>query len=70
MLEHLFNDFKGNINWEENDEDDVNDANGMVTQSDSSCDQFSDGHSLAEIAEAYRRRQLSQPPLFTISHCE
>ena len=70
MLEHLFNDFKGNINWEENDEDDVNDANGMVTQSDSSCDQFSDGHSLAEIAEAHRRWQLSQPPLFTIFHCE
>jgi len=70
VLEHLFDDFKGNINWEENDEDDVNDANGMVTQSDSSCDRFSNGHSLADKAEAYRRRQLSQPPLFTISHCE
>ena len=41
----------------------------MVAQSDSSHDQFFDGHSFADEEEAYRR-QLSQPPLFIISHCE
>ena len=46
------------INWEddnEDDEDDEDDANGMVAQPDSSRHQFSDGHSLAEEEEAYRR---------------
>ncbi len=62
MLKCLFDDFEGNINWEEDNEDD---ANGTVTQSDSSHDQFSDGHSWAD-----GERQLSQPLLFTISHCE
>ena len=82
MLEHLFDDFKGNINWEddneddednedneddEDDEDDGDDANGTVAQPDSSRHQFLDGHSLAEEEEAYRR-ELSRPPLFTLSH--
>ncbi len=66
VLEHFFDDFDGNINWEEDDEDN---GNGTVTPSDSPCDQFSDGHSLADEEEEYRR-QLSQPPLFTISHYE
>jgi len=69
LLKHLFNDFEGNINWEDDDEDDEDDANGMLAQRDSSCHQFSDGHSLAEEEEAYRR-ELSRPPLFTLSHCE
>ena len=72
VLKHLFDDFEGNINWEdddEDDEDDGDDANGMVAQPDSSRHQFSDGHSLAEEEEAYRR-ELSRPPLFTLSHCE
>ena len=69
VLEHLFDDFEGNINWEDDDKDDEDDANGMVAQPDSSRHQFSDGHSLAEEEEAYRR-ELSQPPLFTLSHCE
>ena len=66
VLEHFFDDFDGNINWEEDDEDN---GNGTVTPSDSPCDQFSDGDSLADEEEEYRRL-LSQPPLFTISHCE
>jgi hypothetical protein len=41
-----------------------------VTPSDSPCDQFSDGESLADEEEEYYRRLLSQPPLFTISHCK
>ena len=49
MLEHLFDDFEGNINWEVDNEDDVN---GTVTQSDFSRDQFSDGHSWADEEEA------------------
>ena len=53
----------------EDDEDDEDDANGMVAQPDSSRYQFSDGHSLAEEEEAYRR-ELSRPPLFTLSRCE
>jgi hypothetical protein len=69
VLEHLFDDFEGNINWEEDDEGDENDANGTVAQSDSYRDRFSCGHSLADEEEAYRR-QLSQPHLFIISHCE
>jgi hypothetical protein len=75
VLEHLFDDFKGNINWEDDDEDDEDDkdneddANGTVAQPDSFRHQFSDGHSLAEEEEAYRR-ELSRPPLFTLSHCE
>jgi len=78
VLEHLFDDFEGNINWEddneddeddEDDEEDEDDANGMVAQPDSSRHQFSDGHSLAEEEEAYRR-ELSRPPLFTLSRCE
>ena len=75
VLEHLFDDFKGNINWEDDDEDDEDDkddeddANGTVAQPDSSCHQFLDGHSLAEEEEAYRR-ELSRPPLFTLPHCE
>ena len=68
MLEHLFDDFEGNINWEEDDEGDENEANGTVAQSDSYRDRFSYGHSLAD--EEEDRRQLSQPPLFIISHCE
>ncbi len=46
------------INWEddnEDDEDDEDNANGMVAQPDSSRHQFSDGHSLVEEEEAYRR---------------
>ena len=66
VLEHFFDDFDGNINWEEDDEDN---GNGTVTPSDSPCGQFSDGDSLADEEEEYRRL-LSQPPLFTISHCE
>ena len=69
VLEHLFDVFEGNINWEDDDDDDEDDANGTVAQPDSSHHQFSDGHSLAEEEEAYRR-ELSQPPLFTLSHCE
>ncbi len=69
VLEHLFDDFEGNINWEDDDEDDEDDTNGTLAQPDSSCHQFSDGHSLAEEEEAYRR-ELSRPPLFTLSHCE
>jgi hypothetical protein len=71
VLEHLFDDFEGNMNWVEDDEDNENNVNGTtVAQSDFSCDQFSDGHSLADEEEAYRRRHVSKPPLFTISHCE
>ena len=69
VLEHLFGDFEGNINWQEDDEEDEDNANGTVAQSDSYRHQFSDGHSLADEEEAYRR-ELSQPPLFTLSHCE
>ncbi len=69
VLEHLSDDFEGNINWEDDDEDDEDDANGTLAQPDSSCHQFSDGHSLAEEEEAYRR-ELPRPPLFTLSHCE
>jgi hypothetical protein len=78
VLENLFDDFEGNINWEDDDEDDEDDednednednANGTVAQPDSSCHQFSDGHSLAEEEEAYRR-VLSRPPLLTLSHYE
>ena len=72
VLEKNFDDFKGNINWEDDDEDNEDnegDANGMVAQPDSSRHQFLDGHILAEEEEAYRR-ELSQPPLFTLSHCE
>ena len=69
VLEHLFDVFEGNINWEDDDEDDEDDANGTVAQPDSSRHQFSDGHSLAEEEEAYRR-EFSRPPLFTLSHCE
>jgi len=35
VLEHLFDDFEGNINWEDDDEvneDNEDDANGMVAQ--------------------------------------
>jgi hypothetical protein len=56
MLEHLFDDFEGNINWgedNENNENNENNANGMVAQSDSSHDQFSNEHSLADEDEAY-----------------
>ncbi len=70
LLECLFDDFEGNINWEDDeDEEDEDDANGTVEQSDSSCHRFSDGRSLADEEEAYRR-ELLQPPLFTLSHCE
>jgi hypothetical protein len=69
VLEHLFGDFEGNINWQEDNEEDEDNANGTVAQSDSYRHQFSDGHSLADEEEAYRR-ELSQPPLFTLSHCE
>jgi len=72
VIEHFYDDFKGNINWEDDDEDNEDnegDANGMVAQPDSSRHQFSDGHSLAEVEVAYRR-ELSRPPLFTLSHCE
>jgi hypothetical protein len=58
VLEHLFNDFEGNINWEdadEDDEDDEDDANGTVAQSDYSSHRFSGGRSLAEEEELYRR---------------
>ncbi len=72
--EHLFDDFKGNITWEDDNEDnednednDEDDANGTVAQPDSSYHQFLDGHSLAEEEEAHRR-ELSRPPLFTLSH--
>jgi hypothetical protein len=66
VLKHLFDDFEENINWEEDDEDD-DDANGTVARSDSSRDQFSDGHALVDEEEVHKR-QLSQPSLFTISH--
>ena len=63
VLEHLFDDFEGNINWEDNgDEEDEDDAMGRnslippVTPMDAE-------------EEAYRR-ELLQPPLFTLSHCE
>ena len=63
VLEHLFDDFEGNINWEDNgDEEDEDDAMGRnslippVTPMDAE-------------EEAYRREFL-QPPLFTLSHCE
>jgi len=72
VLEHLFDDFEGNIYWEddnEDDEDDEDDANGTVAQPDSSRHQFLDGYSLAEEEGAYRR-ELLRPPLFTLSHCE
>jgi hypothetical protein len=69
MLELLFDDYEGNINWEEDDEEDEDDANGTVAQSDSSRHQFFDGHSLVDEEEAYRRK-LSWPPLFILSHCE
>jgi hypothetical protein len=69
VLEHLFDDFESNINWEEDNEDDEDNVNGMVAQPDSSHHQFSDGHSLADEEEAYRR-ELSRPPLFTLSHFE
>ena len=69
VLKHLFDDFEGNINWEDNDEDNEDDVNGTVAQPDSSHHQFSNGHSLADEEEAYRW-ELSQPPLFTLSHCE
>jgi hypothetical protein len=69
LLEHLFDDFEGNINWEDDeDEEDEDDAYGTVEQSDSSSHQFSDGRSLADEEESYRR-ELLQPPLFTLSHC-
>ena len=69
LLERLFNDFEGNINWEDDeDEEDEDDANGTVEQSDSSSHQFFDGRSLADEEEAYRR-ELLQPPLFTVFHC-
>jgi len=71
VLEHLFDDFEGNINWEDDDEvneDNEDDANAMVAQPNSSRHQFSDGQSMAEEKEAYRR-ELSRPPLFTLSHC-
>ena len=56
LLERLFNDFEGNINWEDDeDEEDEDDANGTVEQSDSSHHRFSDGHSLADEEEAYRK---------------
>jgi len=66
VLERLFDDFEGNINWEDNDKDDEDDANGTVAQPDSSRHQFSNGRSLAEEEEEYRR-ELSRPPLFTLS---
>ena len=75
VLGHLSDDSKGNINWEDDDEededneDDEDDANGTVAQPDSSRHQISDGHSLAEEEEAYRK-ELSRPPLFTLLHCE
>ena len=69
VLQHLFDDSEGNFHWEEDDEEDVDDANGKVAQSDSSHHQFSDGHSLADEEEAYRR-EFSRPPLFILSHCE
>jgi hypothetical protein len=52
VLEHLCNDFKGNINWDEDDDEDEDDANGMVAQSDFALHQFSDGQSLADEEEA------------------
>jgi hypothetical protein len=45
LLKHFFDDFDGNINWEDDDEDN---GNGTVTPSDSPCGQFSDGDSLAD----------------------
>ena len=54
---------------DEDDEEDEDDANGTVAQPDSSRRQFSDRHSLVEEEEAYRR-ELSRPPLFTLSRCE
>ena len=62
VLKHLFDVFEENISWEEDDEDD-DDASGTVAQSDSSQDQFSDGHTLADEEEVHKR-QLSQPFLF------
>jgi hypothetical protein len=68
LLERLFDNFEGNINWEDDeDEEDEDDANGTVEQSDSYSHRFFDG-SLADEEEAYRR-ELLQPPLFTVSHC-
>ena len=56
LLQRLFDDFEGNINWEDDeDEEDEDDANGTVEQSDSSHHRFSDGHSLADEEEAYRK---------------
>ena len=70
LLERLFDDFEGNISWEDDeDEEDEDDANGTVEQSDFSSHRFFDGRSLADEEEAYRR-ELLQPPLFTLSHCE
>ena len=66
MLERLFDDFEGNINWEDDDKDDKDYANGMVAQPDFSRHQFSNGRSLAEEEEEYRR-EMSLPPLFTLS---
>ena len=38
----LFDDFEGNINWEDYDKNDEDDANGTVAQTDSSRHQFLD----------------------------
>jgi hypothetical protein len=38
VLKHLFDDFKGNINWEEDDDEDEDDANGMVAHTNSPKD--------------------------------
>ncbi len=57
------------LEHEDDDEDDEDNANGTLAQPDSSCHQFSDGHSLVEEEEAYRR-ELSPPPLFPLSYCE
>jgi hypothetical protein len=38
VLKHLFGDFKGNINWEEDDDEDEDDANGMVAHTNSPKD--------------------------------
>ncbi len=57
VLEHLFDDFEGNINWEDDNEDNVN---GTVMQSDSFHDQSSYGHSWENGEEAYRRQWLLQ----------
>ena len=66
VLKRLFDDFEGNINWEDNDMDDEDNVNGMVAQPDSSRHQFSNGRSLAEEEEEYRS-ELSRPPLFALS---